>query len=183
MLCIVVQLHTSSRTLTERSISSKIDKPWPTLNVYSSKAMYQIYLKILVNVMFLPWFFVRNLKVFSKTNFTLHRHFKTNANRKKREREENIAMESYSARPYCPTDRRRVRRFVVLSSFPSRRWPLPSRRWPRPFSVETRNLWRRRTWAWTMYRPWRCLMPRPLRPRSALIQGRTLRRREALKWV
>ena len=90
---------------------------------------------------------------------------------------------SYSARPYCPTDRRRVRRFVVLSSFPSRRWPLPSRRWPRPFSVETRNLWRRRTWAWTMYRPWRCLMPRPLRPRSALIQGRTLRRREALKWV
>ena len=30
---------------TERSISSKMDKPWSTLGVYSSKTVHRIYLK------------------------------------------------------------------------------------------------------------------------------------------
>ena len=49
LLCIVVQLHTSWSTLTERSISSKMDRPWQTERVYSSKTMHQIYLKFSVN--------------------------------------------------------------------------------------------------------------------------------------
>ena len=47
---IAVQLNTSSSTLNERSISSKIDKSCQTLIVYSSKTMHQISLKFSVNV-------------------------------------------------------------------------------------------------------------------------------------
>ena len=50
MLSIVLQLHTSSNTLTERSISSITDKPWQTLRVYSSKTMHHIYLTFSVNI-------------------------------------------------------------------------------------------------------------------------------------
>ena len=45
-ICIVVQLHTSSGTLTERF---KTDKPCLTLRVHSWKTFYQIHLKISVN--------------------------------------------------------------------------------------------------------------------------------------
>ena len=68
---IVLQLRTPWSTLTERSISSKMDKPWQTLGVYSSKTMHQIYLKFSVNA--------PAMVLCSKppTNFSLHRHFKT----------------------------------------------------------------------------------------------------------
>ena len=71
LLYIVVQLHTSSCTLTERSTSSNIymDKPWQTLRVYSSKTMHQMYLTFSVNVPVMV--------LWSKplTIFSLHRHF------------------------------------------------------------------------------------------------------------
>ena len=50
LLCIVVQLHMSLSTLTECSISSNMDKWWPTFNNSSSKTMHQIYLKFSLNV-------------------------------------------------------------------------------------------------------------------------------------
>ena len=71
LLYIVVQLHTSSCTLTERSTSSNIymDKPWQTLRVYSSKTMHQMYLTFSMNV---P---VMVLCSKPQTLFSLHRHF------------------------------------------------------------------------------------------------------------
>ena len=69
---IVLQLHTPWSTLTERSISSKMDKPWQTLRVYSSQTMHQIYLKCSVNV---P---ANNFA----NNFSLHKHFKFYIKRK-----------------------------------------------------------------------------------------------------
>ena len=44
------QLHTSSSTLTKRSISSKMDKSWLILGVYSLETTHRIYLKFSVNV-------------------------------------------------------------------------------------------------------------------------------------
>ena len=80
LLCIVVQLHTSSSTLTERSISSKMDKPWQTLRVYSLKTIC-IMFTWNFQWMFLPWFSVQNrwqIFHFTHTCYVMHLYLKWN---------------------------------------------------------------------------------------------------------